>query len=556
MAHTVHSGKPCCGLKAFTVIKDNDYRPHAARLRELADDVIEAEEPTGTRPHLPRRGGFIDEILFPIVGVGASAGGLEAFSQLLQHLPSDTGMAFVLIQHLERTHVSVLAEHLAKLTTMRVQRVETGATVQPNHVYVIPNEADVTIVDGRLMLVPRDPNGPGLHLPVNLFLNALAAERGSYAVGVVLSGRAHDGTEGLRAIKAADGLTFAQDPSTARYPDMPQSALDARVVDHCLAIPALVQELARLTKHPYLLASPNQPRSLDAAFTRDVFDCIKLRRGIDFNEYKAATLKRRLVRRMVMRGLEHSAYLSLLQNDAAELDALCDDLLIHVTSFFRNPDVFEALKSRVFAELFARKPPGAPLRFWIAGCSTGEEVYSLAITLLEFLDGVSLPVQICGSDLSERAIAYARAGHYPDRALRDVSVERRQALLQEDQRRLSNQGFGSKALHLRAPRSDARSTVFEDRSGELSQRPDLLRITATKARARHAALRARRERLSVDRPAGEHRHVQRTLFGGRQGQQGIRPETAAQSAPTRSQFPAPRPERRQHDPQDRRPFPK
>ena len=361
---------------------------------------------------------------FPIVGVGASAGGLEAFTQLLRHLPANSGMAFVLIQHLDPTHASLLSDALGKATAMTVSEAEDGTAVEPNHVYVIPPDADISIRQGLLTLVPRTPDDRRPHLSVDHFLRSLAAERGSHAIGVVLSGNASDGTEGLRAIKAENGITFAQDPGSARYDEMPRNAVSAGVVDYALAIPDLARELVRLSHHPYVAAAEIPPAAGDAF--KQILMVVRNAFGVDFAEYKLSTLERRLARRMALRRSEGlDDYLALLQREPDEVRLLYEDILIHVTSFFRDQEVFQALQSQVFPAILKDKPEGAPIRIWVAGCSTGEEVYSMAMSLLEFLGDASHPVQIFGSDLSEPIIAKARAGLYPDAALRDVSDERR-----------------------------------------------------------------------------------------------------------------------------------
>jgi chemotaxis methyl-accepting protein methylase/signal transduction histidine kinase/chemotaxis response regulator CheB len=364
---------------------------------------------------------------FPIVGVGASAGGLEAFTQLLGRLPDHTGMAFVLIQHLDPTRASFLAEALGRATRMPVVQAEAGATIAPDHVYVIPPGADVGISDGKLRLLVRKSNPRGAHLPVDFFLRALAKERGTTAIGVILSGTASDGTDGLRAIKAADGITLAQDPKSAKFGGMPRSAVEAGVVDHCLPIPELAEELLRLSQHPYVVTTAGAPAK-DTATLAKIFDLLRKAVAVDFTEYKGATLERRIARRMALcRAVDLPAYLRILEGDPEEVRALCEDALIHVTSFFRDPDVFESLKVRVFPEILKSKAEGAPIRVWVAGCSTGEEVYSLAIVLLEHLQdvGAAHPIQIFGSDLSEKAIVRARAGIFPDSALRDIDADRR-----------------------------------------------------------------------------------------------------------------------------------
>jgi two-component system CheB/CheR fusion protein len=367
---------------------------------------------------------------FPVVGIGASAGGLEAFTQLLTELPPDTGMAFVLIQHLSPTHPSFLSEALSTATQMPVLQVADGMRVEPNRIYVMPPGADMALADDVLSLrarmdAPRKP-----HLPIDLFLRSLAAARGSHAIGVILSGTASDGTEGLRAIKEASGITLAQEPRSAKFGGMPQSAVNAGVVDSCLPLPLLAQELVRLSRHAYTTEGvPGRPRHAqgDEALER-LFSRVRSVVGIDFREYKSATFERRLARRMALRRVDNLPdYVKLVEGAPEEARALYEDVLIHVTSFFREPEAFEALKKYVFPALLEHKPAEAPLRLWVAGCSTGEEVYSLAICLLEFLGERrgQHPIQIFGSDVSAQAVDKARAGLYPDSALGDLSKERR-----------------------------------------------------------------------------------------------------------------------------------
>jgi len=367
---------------------------------------------------------------FPIVGIGASAGGLEAFAQLLALLPPDSGLAFVFVQHLSPTHASFLSEALARSTQMPVLQIEAGMRVEPNHVYVIPPGADLEIADDVLILRPRPVAPRAQHLPINRFLHSLATARGKGAIGVILSGTASDGTEGLAAIKAESGITFAQDPRSAKFKGMPQSAAQAGVVDFCLPLPQLAEELVRLSRHPYTTArEAEQPRSAhESGALERLFSLLRHSLGIDFSEYKTPTFERRLTRRMALRRVESlEDYVKLLGESPEEVRSLYEEVFIHVTSFFRDPEAFEALKKSVFPQLLEHKPGGAPLRMWVAGCSTGEEVYSLAICALEFMGAAQRPVplQIFGSDISAQAIEQARAGLYPESALRDLSPERR-----------------------------------------------------------------------------------------------------------------------------------
>ncbi|MGZ4316015.1 MAG: chemotaxis protein CheB, partial [Gaiellaceae bacterium] len=368
-----------------------------------------------------------DRCAFPIVGVGASAGGLEAFTQLLQALPSNTGMAFVLVQHLDPTHTSFLAEALSKATAMPVHQVEDGQRIEPDHVYVIPPNTELGILHGRLTLLPRHDEARKLHLPIDFFFRALAADCGSHAIGLILSGNASDGTEGLKAIKAEDGITLAQDPKSAKFGGMPHSAIDAGVVDHALLIPELAKELVRLSRHPYVAARQPRQKKDDDSTLNKIFVIVRNAVGADFSEYKGATFERRLARRMALRRVETAQdYLSLLQREPAEIQLLYEDVLIHVTSFFRDAEVFESLKTDLLPEILKTKPEGMAIRVWVAGCSTGEEVYSLAISLLEVMAGSqSHPIQIFGSDISEKAIERARLGVFADSAMKDMSEERR-----------------------------------------------------------------------------------------------------------------------------------
>jgi two-component system CheB/CheR fusion protein len=364
---------------------------------------------------------------FPIAGIGASAGGLEAFTQLLGSIPANTGMAFVLIQHLDPTHPSLLAQALAKATKMPVHEIQDGATPEPDHVYVIAPNTDIGLFKGAFTVLPREHTGKP-HLPIDFFFRALAAERGGQAIGMVLSGTASDGTEGLRAIKAEGGVTLVQDPQTAKFSGMPQSAASSGVADLILPIPELAREIVRLARHPYVFGQAVEPLALQEhdADLKKVFVLVRHAVGVDLSEYKETTVKRRLARRLALRKIETvREYTRALRDDAGEAQALFDDLLIHVTSFFRDVEVFDTLKRSVFPAIMKHKQAGEPIRMWVTGCSTGEETYSLAIALLECLGDPppENPIQIFGSDISDRAIEKARAGFYPDSAVSHLRPE-------------------------------------------------------------------------------------------------------------------------------------
>ena len=364
---------------------------------------------------------------FPIVGIGASAGGLEAFIELLKHLPADTGMAFVLVQHLAPQHESMLTEVLSRATRLPVAEVTEGLEVLPNHVYVIPPNTNMAIEDNTLRLLPRTSHR-GVQMPIDYFLASLAEDRKDRAIGVILSGTASDGTLGLKAIKAEGGFTFAQDES-AKYDSMPRSAIAAGYVDYVLSPQEIAKELTRIGQHPYVAPAKTAAKALPLPDDDlgKIFVWLRSATGVDFSHYKKATIIRRIKRRMVLRHIDSlSEYVAGLQNNRAELDALYRDILINVTSFFREPETFETLQRDVFPRLLADRPPEAPLRFWVPACSTGEEAYSIAMCALEFLRERESPVglQIFATDISDPALEKARAGKYTEGEANEVGPER------------------------------------------------------------------------------------------------------------------------------------
>ncbi|MBW4678265.1 MAG: PAS domain-containing protein [Desmonostoc geniculatum HA4340-LM1] len=369
--------------------------------------------------------------LFPIVAMGASAGGLEAFTQLLSHLPIDTGMAFVLIQHLSPNQKSLLSEILSRKTQMPVCEVQDGMAVEPNNVYVIPPNARMTISEGVLRLSPREKTR-GHFMTVDAFFTSLAEEWGSKAIAVVLSGGDADGARGLELIKGAGGITFAQCEDTAKVSSMPSTAIASGYVDFILPPEAIAEELAKISRHPYITSpTPIKPTEVlptentDALST--VFSLLRSSCGVDFSHYKQTTLKRRILRRMILYKLEKlEDYVKYLQEHAEEVNALYQDVLIAVTSFFRDSEAFEALKTKVFPSITKGRSPESALRIWVAGCSTGEEAYSIAICLLEYFtsQGINLPIQLFATDINEVAIDKARNGVYKLSQIADVSPER------------------------------------------------------------------------------------------------------------------------------------
>jgi two-component system, chemotaxis family, CheB/CheR fusion protein len=363
------------------------------------------------------------QLPFPVVAIGASAGGLAAYTALLKALPSKSGMAFVLIQHLEPQHESALATLLSRATTMPLVEVSDGMAVEPNHVYIIAPNKSMTIRAGTLRLGPR-PEVRGVQLPIDEFCITLAKEQREAAIGVVLSGTGSDGTKGLRAIKDAGGVTFAQAPKTAEWPAMPLSAVATGSVDFVLSPKRIAAELARIAHQPYFATAPEMPQGGELD---QISSIIWSSVGIDFRLYKEATLRRRIARRMALRKIESlNQYAEILRQNPEEVPALVADIFIHVTSFFRDPKCFQALQRRVLAKLCRQRSAAAPLRIWVPGCSTGEEVYSIAMLLLEELSERAgrTKIQIFGTDIQERAVEHARSGIYTQAAVTGVSPTR------------------------------------------------------------------------------------------------------------------------------------
>lgn len=366
---------------------------------------------------------------FLIAAIGASAGGLEAFSELARNLPTDTGIAFVLIQHLDPKHHSILTELVAKETSLAVSEVTDGMELNPNHVYVIPPNATMSLSNHTLRLSPRG-EARGLHMPIDHFMRSLAEEQGDCAIGVILSGSGTDGTLGLAEIRAQGGVTFAQDEGTAKYDSMPRSAAGQGWVDYVLSPKGIARELARIARHPYVRHDGAEAAELpakDHSGLSGIFQLLRRETGVDFTLYRQTTILRRIQRRMVLHKIEKIRdYLKYLHTRPGEITALYQDMLINVTSFFRNPEVFDALKTEVFPRIFESRGAEASVRIWTPGCASGEETYSVAIALLEFLGekASGVTVQIFGTDVSESGINKARAGVYPENIKEDVSAER------------------------------------------------------------------------------------------------------------------------------------
>ncbi|MBI5440211.1 MAG: PAS domain-containing protein [Deltaproteobacteria bacterium] len=364
-----------------------------------------------------------------VVGIGASAGGLEAMTALLNALPARTGLAYVFVQHLDPQHESSLVELLSRGSRIPVEEAKDGARLLPDHLYVIPPNASLTVSGERLALERREP-GPQLHLAVDALFRSLASGFRNRSIGVVLSGTGSDGTLGLRAIKEQGGLTFAQSEASAKFAGMPQSAVAAGAVDFVYSPREIARELERLATSGAAALAPDArlPELLagDADARRNLFSLLRSTTGVDFSGYKPSTLQRRIARRMaVRRAGSLGAYVNDLREHPEEVRDLFDDLLIVVTSFFRDPEVFDVVGREILPKLTAPART-EPLRLWVPGCATGEEAYSLGILLAEAQEKANrhVPFQIFGTDLSERAIEHARRGVYAESAVGGVTPER------------------------------------------------------------------------------------------------------------------------------------
>jgi two-component system CheB/CheR fusion protein len=386
----------------------------------IADKLAKSEEKSAPGP---------DRRDFSIVAIGASAGGLDAFTRLLRRLPANTGMAFVLIQHLAPQHESMLAPILSQTTTMPVTQVRNHTRVKPNHIHVIPPNTQLSISGGMLILKPRI-EGPGGFKPIDHFFRSLAADQKSRAIGVILSGTDNDGSRGLQAIKAEGGIVVAQDEESAAYFDMPRNAIATGQVDLVLPPEEIAEELARIGRHTSAVRGNSQEavledKSKEGASNR-IFALLRRVTGVDFRQYKPNTIERRLHRRMMLQHCQDlDSYVALVETHPAETEALYSEILIHVTSFFRDPQVFRALRRNILPQLLKSRATDTPLRIWVPGCSTGEEVYSLAMCVFEVLGRSMEPrVQIFGTDLDERAIARARTAIYPEDQVLKLPAER------------------------------------------------------------------------------------------------------------------------------------
>ncbi len=384
---------------------------------------------------LPRIGSNlinIPENPFTVVAIGASAGGLEAIIQLLQNLSPTTGMAYIYVQHLSPDHKSMLTPILSKVTEMKVQDIDDMEKMEPNNFYIIPHNKEIEVVDGHIKLLPRLKNRTS-NLSIDVLFSSLAETHKENVIGVVLSGSASDGTRGLKEIKLAGGITFAQDDS-AKFSSMPNSAIAEGVVDFVLSPKEIATELGWMGKHPLIKRNVVKSTPEDAIENSNpdlmvILQLLHKRKNVDFSHYKMNTIKRRMLRRMLIHKIKTiDQYAKFLNEKNDEVDVLYQDLLINVTEFFRDTEAFTLLKKTILPRLLKGKVQGDTLRIWVAACATGEEVYSIAISLLEIQQNntVNIPFQIFASDLSAEAIAVARMGEYSENQLKNISPKRLQ----------------------------------------------------------------------------------------------------------------------------------
>jgi two-component system, chemotaxis family, CheB/CheR fusion protein len=365
---------------------------------------------------------------FPVVGIGASAGGLAALEQFLTNMPSDPNMALVLVQHLDPDRKTILGDLTRRFTAMQVYEVEDGMTVEPNCTYVIRPNKDMILEDGKLRLT--DPLAPrGLRLPIDHFFRSLGQDQGDRAICVILSGTGTDGTLGLKAVKEAGGMVMVQSPESAKYDGMPRSAINTGLVDYILTPGDMPSQIVSYVQRSFrsLPVKEAPPRERISDPLQRIFVLLRAQSGQDFSQYKYNTIYRRIERRMAVHNIDRlEAYVRFLQQYPSELTTLYKELLIGVTNFFRDPEAWVALETRVIPEIFAIKKPGETVRVWVPGCSTGEEACSIGMILSEAMTNLrqEYRVQIFATDVDADAIGKARAGVYPESIAVDVSAER------------------------------------------------------------------------------------------------------------------------------------
>lgn len=362
---------------------------------------------------------------FRIVGIGASAGGLEALEAFFSNMPATNDFAFVVIQHLSPDYKSLMGELLAKHTEMPIVQGEDGMSVKPGSVYLIPRKKNMTIFQRKLFLTPQEH---GLNLPIDIFFRSLAEDAGEQAVGIILSGTGSDGTRGVRAIKEFGGLVIVQDDEDAKFDGMPRSAISTGLIDFVLPAAQIPAELQNfVTGHAMLAATDGTTSRPDTSSLTKIYMLVKRRTGVDLSYYKESTITRRIERRMGINQIgDAKSYIEFLEESASEVSTLFKEILIGVTKFFRDPDAFERLENDVIPAIFKNKQPNEPIRVWVAGCSTGEEAYSIAILLAEFAEKNYRrnDIKIFATDIDKDAIEFASHGLYPESIAADATAER------------------------------------------------------------------------------------------------------------------------------------
>lgn len=367
-------------------------------------------------------------INFPIVGIGASAGGLEALENFFSNVPNNCGFAFVVIQHLDPNHIDILPELLQKITSLKVEQVTDNLKIQVNHVYVIPPNKSMSILNGKLHLFePAEIHG--LRLPIDYFFCSLADDQLEKSIGVILSGMGSDGSIGVKAIKEKNGIVAVQDPTNAKFEGMPQSAINTVIADIKAAADELPEKLIAILEHTPLVRQIGEIHNKNKTDLEKVIVLLRTQTGHDFSQYKKTTLYRRIERRLNVHQLDKiSKYVRFLQENPNESSILFQELLIGVTNFFRDVAVWEKLKEEVLPDLFSKLPNRYIMRAWIAGCSTGEEAYSLAIIFKEAMEKLkndkNLTLQIFATDINKEAVEKARRGFFSPNITSDVSPER------------------------------------------------------------------------------------------------------------------------------------
>ena len=415
--------------------RDKSPKPSNTKIKPKNIKIKSDNKPPGSAKEIPydespdnQNPYSAQEQFIPVVGIGASAGGLEAFEKFFRNLASTSGIAFVLVSHLDPDHASMLTEILQRTTEMPVREVYDKMVLEPNHVYVIPPNCDMAVFHGTLQIsLPEKIRGQ--RMPIDHFFRSLAEDQGEKSIGVILSGTGTDGTLGLRAIQGAGGTAIVQNPATAKYDGMPSSAVRNNLATYVLDVEKIPQKLLSHVQRHFKKESAIFPVAEDSAIydTKEVLKIIRSATRHDFSLYKQSTINRRIERRMEANNIESiNDYARYLRGNPGEKQILFEELLINVTNFFRDPEAFYILKKDIFPQIFLDKPEDYCFRIWVPACSTGEEAYSIAISLREYMDEIKkdFKVQIYSTDINEKSIITARTGLYPENITLDVPADR------------------------------------------------------------------------------------------------------------------------------------